>query len=63
MSREAGETCIDCPTPITAEALKLNASGLWCVAYEKKRRKWLDASFAAISESFTLPGSTGDTRQ
>jgi len=41
----------NCERIITAEALHLNASGLWCVECEEARRKHISAQFAAIKES------------
>lgn len=59
----AGKRCIDCGIPITARALELNHTGLWCVECERARRERLSASFAAISKSFGIdPGDSVATQ-
>ena len=57
--RKIGDRCIghrandgDCQNWITAESLKLNRPGLWCVECETARRDYLDKQFERISQSF-----------
>jgi hypothetical protein len=52
--------CIDCATPITEEALKLNQTGLWCVDCEYARRARITASTAEVTKSFERPDNQGE---